>query len=88
MSHHFHIWTGKQTIQGLWPNCVWRDKKNQGKGPVFESKSPDKDKETKLHITQKLHVGFHSNLHQQTRRDLVHLFVYEVIVIRIPPKHT
>jgi len=44
-----------------------------------------KDKETKSHITAKLLVGFHPNLHQQTRRDLVHLFVYEVIVIRIPP---
>ena len=44
-----------------------------------------KDKETKMHITQKLLVGFHSNLHQQTRRVLVHLFVYDVIVIRIPP---
>ena len=43
------------------------------------------DKESKSHITKKLLVGFHPNLHQQTRRDLVHLFVYEVIVIRIPP---
>ena len=46
-----------------------------------------KDRETKLHITQKLLVGFHSNLHQQTRRILVHLFVYNVIVIRIPAYH-
>jgi len=44
-----------------------------------------KDKETKMHITQKLLVGLHPNLHQQTRRVLVHLFVYDVIVIRIPP---
>jgi len=44
-----------------------------------------KDKETKSHITEKLLVGFHPNLHQQTRRDLLHLFVYEVIVIGIPP---
>ena len=43
------------------------------------------DKESKSHITKKLLVGFHPNLHQQTRRDLVHLFVYDVIVIRIPP---
>jgi len=43
------------------------------------------DKEIKSHITEKLLIGFHPNLHQQTRRDLVHLFVYEVIVIRIPP---
>jgi len=40
-----------------------------------------KDKETKMHITQKLSVGFLPNLHQQTRRVLVHLFVYEVIVV-------
>jgi len=46
-----------------------------------------KDKETKMHITQKLFVGFLPNLHQQTRRVLVHLFVYDVIVIRIPPQH-
>jgi len=44
-----------------------------------------KDKETKMHITQKLLVGFLPNLHQQTRRDYVHLFVYDVLVIRIPP---
>jgi len=40
-----------------------------------------KDKDTKLHITQKLLVGFHPNLHQQTRRILVHLFVYDVIIV-------
>jgi len=40
-----------------------------------------KDKKTKIHSTQKLLVGFLPNLHQQTRRKLVHLFVYEVIVI-------
>ena len=45
----------------------------------------NKDKETKMHITQKLFVGFLQNLHQQTRRVFVHLFVYDVIVIRIPP---
>ena len=43
-----------------------------------------KDKETKMHITQKLLVGFFPNLHQQTRRVYVHLFVYYVKVIRIP----
>ena len=37
-----------------------------------------KDKETKMHITQKLLVGFLPNLHQQMRRVLVHLFVHEV----------
>ena len=41
-----------------------------------------RDRETKLHITQKLLVGFHSNLHQQKRRVLVHLFVYEVIIVQ------
>jgi len=41
-----------------------------------------KDRETQLHITQKLLVGFHPNLHQQTRRVLVHLFVYEVIIVQ------
>jgi len=40
-----------------------------------------KDKKTKMNITQKLFAGFLPNLHQQTRRVLVHLFVYEVIVI-------
>ena len=35
-----------------------------------------------MHITQKLFVGFLPNLHQQTRRVLVHLFVYEVIVVQ------
>jgi len=46
-----------------------------------------KDRETKLHITQKFLVGFHPSLNQQTRRVLVHLFVYDIIVIRIPPWH-
>jgi len=41
-----------------------------------------KDKETKMHITQKLLVGFLPNLHQKTRRVLVHLFVYEVIIVQ------
>ena len=41
-----------------------------------------KDKETKMHVTQKLFVGFLPNVHQQTRRVLVHLFVYEVIVVQ------
>jgi len=41
-----------------------------------------KDKEIKMHITQKLFVRFLPNLHQQTRRVLVHLFVYEVIVVQ------
>ena len=41
-----------------------------------------KDRKTKLHITQKLLVGFHPNLHQQTRRVLVHLFVCEVIIVQ------
>ena len=40
------------------------------------------DKETKIHITQNLFVGFLPNLHQQTRGVLVHLFVYEVIVVQ------
>ena len=40
------------------------------------------DKETRLYITQKLVVGFHPNLHQETCRDLVHLFVYEVIIAK------
>ena len=39
MSQHFHIWRDKQTIQGLWPNCIWRDKQNQCKDLVFESKT-------------------------------------------------
>ena len=41
-----------------------------------------KDKETKMHIVQKLLVVFLLNLHQQTRRVLVHLFVYEVVVVQ------
>jgi len=41
-----------------------------------------KDRETKMHITQKLFVGFLPNLHQQTRRVFVHLFVYEVIIVQ------
>jgi len=45
----------------------------------------NKDMETKMHITQKLFVGFLPNLNQQTRRIFVHLFVYDVISIRIPP---
>jgi len=40
-----------------------------------------KGKETKMHITQKLLVGFLPNLHQQTRRVLVHFFVHEVIIV-------
>jgi len=44
-----------------------------------------KDRRTKMHITQKFLVGFDPNLHPQTRRVLVHLCVYDVIVIRIPP---
>jgi len=31
MSHHFHIWRDKQTIQDFWPNCIWKDKQNQEK---------------------------------------------------------
>jgi len=41
-----------------------------------------KDKQIKMHITQKLFDGFLPNLHQQTHRVLVHLFVYEVIVVQ------
>jgi len=44
--------------------------------------SVGKDKETKMHITQKLFVGFLPNLHQQTRRVLVHFFIHEVIVVQ------
>jgi len=33
-----------------------------------------KDKKNKMHITQKLYVGFLPNSHQQTRGVLVHLF--------------
>ena len=39
MSQHFHIWRDKQTIQGLWPKCIWKDKKNQGKSLVLEPKT-------------------------------------------------
>ena len=39
MCQHFHIWGDKQTIQGLCPNCIWRDKQNQEKGLVLESKT-------------------------------------------------
>ena len=39
MSQHFHIWRDKQTIQGQCPNSVWRDRQNQEKQPVFESKT-------------------------------------------------
>jgi len=41
-----------------------------------------KDKETKMHLTQKLLVGFLPNLHQPTHREVVHLFVYEVIGVQ------
>jgi len=40
-----------------------------------------KDKKSKMHITQKLTIGFLPNLLQQTRLILVHLFVYEGIVV-------
>jgi len=40
-----------------------------------------RDRETNLHIAQKPLVRFHSNLHQQSRRVLVHFFVYEVIIV-------
>jgi len=39
MSRHFHIWRDKQTIQGLWPNCIWRDKQNQEKNLALEPKT-------------------------------------------------
>ena len=39
MSQHFHIWRDKQTIQGLWPKCIWKDKQNQGKSLVLEPKT-------------------------------------------------
>ena len=42
----------------------------------------NKDKETKRHITKKLLVGFLPNLHQPTHREVVHLFVYEVIGVQ------
>jgi len=39
------------------------------------------DTETKKHIKPKLFIGFLQNLHQQTRRIFVHIFVYEVVVL-------
>jgi len=39
MPQYFHIWRNKQTIQGLWPNCIWRDKQNQEKILVLEPKT-------------------------------------------------
>ena len=74
------IWRDKQTIQGQCPNSVWSMER--------QAKSREttclwiKDKETRLYITQKLVVGFHPNLHQYTCRDLVHLFVYEIIIVK------
>jgi len=43
------------------------------------------DKIRKIHISQKFFVGFLPNLHQQTRHEIVHLFVYEVIVPQNTP---
>ena len=43
------------------------------------------DKIRKMHISQKFFVGFLPNLHQQTRHEIVHLFVYEVIVPQNTP---
>ena len=39
MSQHFHIWRDKQTIQGSCQKCIWKDKQNQGKSFVLESKT-------------------------------------------------
>ena len=41
-----------------------------------------KDKEPKMHITQKLLVGFLPNLHQQTRRVHVHLLYMKSLLCR------
>jgi len=40
-----------------------------------------KDRKSKMHITQKLTIGFLPNLLEQTRLILVHLFVFEDIVV-------
>ena len=39
MSQDFRIWRDKQTIHGQWQNGVWRDRQNQAKQPVLESKT-------------------------------------------------
>ena len=39
ISQHFHIWRDKQTIQGLWPKCIWKDRQNQGESLVLEPKT-------------------------------------------------
>jgi len=41
-----------------------------------------KDKQSRMHITQKLTIGFLPNLLQQTRLILVHFFVYGGIVLQ------
>jgi len=44
MSQHFHIWRDKQTIQGSCQKCIWKDKQNQGKNIVLESKTKRREK--------------------------------------------
>jgi hypothetical protein len=43
------------------------------------------DRQSKMHISQKIIVGFLPNLHQQTRHEIVHLFVYEFVVTQNTP---
>jgi len=43
------------------------------------------DRQSKMHISQEVFVGLLPNLHQQTRHEIVHLFVYEVIVPQNTP---
>ena len=43
------------------------------------------DRQSKMHISQKVFVGLLPNLHQHTRHEIVHLFVYEVIVTQNTP---
>jgi len=53
-----------------------------GKTSKIKEKALSWNQRIFVHITQKLFVGYLPNLHQQTRRVLVHLFVYEVIVVQ------
>jgi len=43
------------------------------------------DRQSKMHISQKVFVGFLPNLHQQTRHEIVHLYIYEVIIPQNTP---
>ena len=77
MSQLFYIYGRQTNSSGLMAKLYMKRQAKSMERPCLCIR----DRETKLHIAQKLLVRFRSNLHQQSRRVLVHFFVYEVIIV-------